>query len=142
MEPAPLGVVGPVAGVEGFGVEGFGVAGAFAPGTLIRCPTKMSPALASRFAARSLVSDNPYRLAIPLIVSPARTTWMTVAVVLAGRAAAGVDVADLVGVADGRPGTSSFCPGWISAPPPASRFFSTIPWIVVWLAMARCQSVS
>src|SRR6478609_4725367 len=76
------------------------------------------------------------------MVSPERTTWMTVAVVLAGRACVGADVADLVGVDDGRPGTSSFCPGWITDPPAVSRFFSTIARMVVRWARARCQSVS
>ena len=43
---------------------------------------------------------------------------------------------------DAVPGTSSFCPGRITAPPPLSWFFSTIAWTVERWAMARSQSVS
>src|SRR3954452_3515170 len=84
---------------------------------------------------------------MPLIVSPARTTYTVspvdglAGVFGAGLAGAGFPAAGLP-VVEAPPGTSSFCPGRIRTPPRLSRFFSTIAWIVVRCAIDRCHRVS
>ena len=71
-------------------------------------------AFLNRFAASSLVRLTWYFAAMPDIVSPERTTWTRVPVVVvvlaAGLATAGLGAAVARG-APGRAVTRSFCPG-------------------------------